>query len=129
LIGAYLDILRIRMGDRLRYSMQVPSEARVVPFPPMMLITLVENAIKHGIAPSTEGGAIDVRVGIEGRSLEVEVADTGVGFRASGGSGIGLANIRARLAAIFGAGARLELLANEPCGVIARIVAPLPEAA
>lgn len=125
LIGAYLDILRIRMGERLRYSMQVPPEARKVPFPSMMLITLVENAIKHGIAPSLDGGAIDVRVELDGRRLQVDVADTGVGFRASSGSGIGLANIRARLGAIFGAGAELALFANEPRGVVARIVAPL----
>jgi len=129
LIGAYLDILRIRMGERLRYSMQVPSEARKVSFPSMMLITLVENAIKHGIAPSMDGGAIDVRVEFDGRRLQVDVADTGVGFKASSGSGIGLANIRARLTAIFGAGAELALFANEPRGVVARIVAPLRWAA
>src|SRR6185295_1589854 len=98
-------------------------------FPSMMLITLVENAIKHGIAPSMDGGAIDVRVEFDGRRLQVDVADTGVGFKASSGSGIGLANIRARLAAIFGAGAELALFANEPRGVVARIVAPLRWAA
>jgi hypothetical protein len=129
LIGAYLDILRIRMGERLRYSMEVPPEARKVSFPSMMLITLVENAIKHGIAPSMDGGVIDVRVELDARRLQVDVADTGVGFKASSGSGIGLANIRARLAAIFGAGAELALFANEPRGVVARIVAPLRWAA
>jgi signal transduction histidine kinase len=126
LIGAYLEILRIRMGARLRYELRVAPEARALPFPSMMLITLVENSIKHGIAPSTEGGSIEVRAGVSQRRLEVEVADTGVGFKAASGSGIGLANIRARLAAIFGEGAQLTLLANEPCGVVARIVAPLP---
>ena len=124
LIGAYLEILRIRMGERLRYSMLVPEQARAVPFPSMMLITLVENAIKHGITPRMEGGSIQVRVEI-GESLQVEVADTGVGFRASSGSGIGLANIRARLAAMFGDRAELALVENMPCGVIARIMAPL----
>lgn len=129
LIAAYLDILRTRMGERLQYSLDVPDEGRALPFPSMMLITLVENAIKHGIGPAPEGGTIAVRAVLVRRQLQVEVADTGVGFRSSSGTGIGLANIRARLGALFGSAAELVLESNEPRGVIARIVAPMPEAA
>ena len=122
-VTAYLDILRIRMGDRLRHSVEAPAEVRAIPFPSMMLITLVENAIKHGLAPKPEGGSIAVRARLDGRRLVVEVRDTGVGFQASSGSGIGLANTRARLLAIFGRNAELLLEANEPAGVVARIEA------
>ena len=122
-VTAYLEILRIRMGDRLRHSVEAPVEVRGIPFPSMMLITLVENAIKHGLAPKPEGGSIAVRAHLAGHRLVVEVRDTGVGFQASSGSGIGLANTRARLLAIFGGNARLLLEPNQPAGVVARIEA------
>jgi hypothetical protein len=125
LIGSYLELLRVRMGARLRYSIEAPPVARAIPFPSMMLITLVENAVKHGLGPKPEGGAIEVRVKCAGRELEIEIRDSGVGFQASSGTGVGLANIRARLEAIYGRAANLVLAANEPCGVVARIAAPL----
>jgi LytS/YehU family sensor histidine kinase len=126
LAASYLEILRLRMGDRLRYSVEAGRAERDLPFPPMMLITLVENAVKHGIAPKPEGGSIDVRAVLRGGRLEVEVRDTGAGFRASSGSGIGLANTRERLRAIFGEAAALVLEPNEPAGVRARIEISLP---
>lgn len=122
-VSAYLDILRIRMGERLRHSVEASPEARRIRFPSMMLITLVENAVKHGLAPKAEGGSIDVRARLEGRRLVVEVSDTGVGFQASSGPGIGVANTRARLLALFGWSAQLRFEPNQPCGVVARIEA------
>jgi sensor histidine kinase YesM len=123
---AYLEVLQARMGERLHFAVDVPAELREHVFPPMMVITLVENAIKHGIHPSPGGGAIVVRARRDAKRLTVEVADTGVGFRGSSGKGIGLANIRARLGALFGGRADLSLCANEPSGVVAAIAVPIP---
>ncbi len=92
----------------------------------MMLLTLVENAIKHGVGPLREGGAVSVRaLRSEGR-CSLEVADTGRGFTTQLGNGAGLANIRARLAARYGGDARLRLSRNEPKGVTATILLPDP---
>ena len=111
---------------RLKFDFDVPAELLNRQFPPMMLLTLVENAIKHGLNPSPDGGAIDVGAKLDRGDLVVTVADTGVGFgaAATGGAGIGLANTRARLAAIFGPRADLSLAANAPSGVVATIRAP-----
>ena len=122
---AYLEVLRARMGERLHFAIDVPAELREHTFPPMMVITLVENAIKHGVHKSPSGGAITVRARRSGERLTVEVADTGVGFRGSSGKGVGLANIRARLSALFGDQAELSLRANEPSGVVAAIAVPI----
>ena len=127
LVHAYLDVQRIRMGNYLAYSLDVPPPLRELPFPPMMLLTLTENAIKHGLAPSADAGRIEITAQQTARELIVSVADTGVGFGGAktSGSGIGLANTRARLRALFGDGADLELCANQPRGVIARIRVPI----
>ncbi|MFO1415456.1 MAG: histidine kinase [Burkholderiales bacterium] len=127
LVQAYLDVLQIRMGAYLSFAVDVPAPLREHPFPPMMLLTLAENAIKHGLAPSPEAGRIDIRARHAGDALVVTVADTGVGFGAAktGGTGIGLANTRARLAALYGPEAALDLAANEPRGVVASIRIPL----
>jgi LytS/YehU family sensor histidine kinase len=98
------------------------------PFPPLTIATLVENAVKHGIGPATGGGAIEVsaRCGDDGM-LEAVVAATGVGFGgATSGSGIGLANIRSRLATLYGSAGTLSLLGNAPSGV--RAVLRMPAA-
>jgi sensor histidine kinase YesM len=121
---AYLEVLHARMGERLHFTIDVPAELCEHAFPPMMVITLVENAIKHGIHNSPSGGTIAVRAHCRGQRLTVEVADTGVGFRGSSGKGVGLANIRARLGALFGDRAELSLRANEPSGVVAAIDVP-----
>jgi hypothetical protein len=125
LIGAYLEILRMRMGTRLSFSIEAPAELRSRSFPSMMLITLVENAIKHGIGGKPEGGRIDVKARAVPGRMRIDVADTGAGFSASSGSGIGLANVRARLAAIAAGRASLTLAANDPSGVVATIELPL----
>ena len=125
LARAYLEILRARMGERLSFAIEVPSHLEDHEFPPMMLITLVENAIKHGIEPLPAGGSILVQARGDAPGLRVEVSDTGVGFSNVGcGTGVGLANIRARLAALFGGEADLSLRTNDPVGVVACIAVP-----
>jgi signal transduction histidine kinase len=128
LVRSYLTILQFRMGDRLAFSVEADAGALDAELPPMVLPTLVENAIKHGLSPLPEGGRIDVRAHAEGGTLAVEVSDTGAGFRASGGAGVGLANTRQRLATLYGERASLELAANAPRGVIARLQLPLARA-
>lgn len=125
LAGAYLDILQIRMGKRLQFSIDLPDELAGHAFPPMMLVTLVENAIKHGLAPAAEGGRIAISARALDGQLHLSVADSGVGFQSSCGSGVGLVNIRARLRALYGQGAALALQQNMPRGVVARIAVPL----
>jgi signal transduction histidine kinase len=124
LAQAYLDIQQIRIGGRLAFSIEVPAELAQLRFPPLMLLTLVENAIKHGIAPQTEGGTIGIRARVADRKLRIEVRDTGAGLATASGSGMGLANVRARLTALFGAGARLVIEPNVPHGVVAAIEIP-----
>jgi hypothetical protein len=126
LVQAYLEVLAIRMGPRLRFSIVVPPSLRDEPFPPMLLLTLVENAVKHGLDPSPHGGSITVRAEDASHGCVVRVADSGLGFggAVSGGTGVGLANARARLAALYGDDASLELAANEPSGVIATVRIP-----
>ena len=125
LAQAYLAILKIRMGDRLHVDVDVPAQSLTLAFPPLALLTLVENAIKHGLAPAPNGGAIKICVEQSGTQLQVAVTDTGVGLRGTGGSGIGISNTRARLAAMFGGDAELTLAANSPTGVVATISLPV----
>jgi hypothetical protein len=128
LVQAYLGVVATRMSGRLALQWDVPAALHDCVVPPLSLATLVENAVKHGIASRPEGGEIEVRARALGdATLEVIVADTGVGFaaHASGGAGIGLANIRARLATQYGETASLQLAHNDPSGVIARMRLPL----
>ncbi|MEP7056355.1 MAG: histidine kinase [Caldimonas sp.] len=120
---AYLEVMQMRMPDRLRYAIDIAADVAGTRFPPMALLTLIENAIRHGIDPSETGGEIIVRAHRDADgNVRVVVADTGVGIGATSGSGSGLANLRDRLAAFFGAGARLELHEQVPHGVRAEIV-------
>jgi sensor histidine kinase YesM len=125
LARAYLSVLQVRMGERLRFHIDVPSDLGPLSFPPLALSTLTENAIKHGLNPLPEGGSIEIAARIENSRLAVEVADTGAGFTQSGGSGAGLANLRARLAALYGNQASLDIQANLPRGIRATIAIPL----
>jgi hypothetical protein len=124
LAKAYLEIQRIRMGKRLSFDITVPDKLRDVHLPPMMLLTLVENAVKHGLSPLPKGGEIRIDAIADSGSIELNVADTGRGFVASSGGGTGLANIRARLTGLYGSAGRLSLKANVPSGVTASIVVP-----
>jgi len=126
LVRAYLSIMRTRLGPRLDFAVTVPQDAAERTLPPGMLITLVENAIKHGIEPHPPGGRIEVAARIDDGRLVLTVADTGAGIEtvSAGGTGIGLANIRERLALLYGNDALLELEENEPRGFVARIHFP-----
>jgi LytS/YehU family sensor histidine kinase len=128
LVEAYLGIQKLRMGRRLAFSIDLPAELHGTPLPPMMLLTLVENAIKHGVSPLPEGGFVRVSANAEHGQLLVRVADSGRGFVQTFGTGTGLANTRARLAALYGTGARLELTANLPRGITATLLLPLAAA-
>ncbi len=127
LARAYLDIQQIRIGGRLAFSIEVPEEILGLRFPPLMLLTLVENAIKHGIAPQTEGGAIGIVALADPRRLRIEVRDTGAGLSQAAGSGMGLANVRARLAALYGSAGELVLAPTPGGGVTATLVVPYRE--
>jgi signal transduction histidine kinase len=121
---AFLEIQQVRMGSRLEFSIDVPEALKSRPFPPMMLISLVENAIKHGVDPCCDCGSIAIRAREEGGRLRVSVADTGEGILPKSGGGVGLANIRERLKALYGASAQLLLEENRPHGVVASIEVP-----
>ncbi len=126
---AFLEIHRVRMGSRMEFSIDVPDALKCRSFPPMMLISLVENALKHGVDPCCECGTIAIRAEeLEGR-LKVSVTDTGEGIVAKKGGGVGLSNIRERLKALYGPAARLVLEENAPRGVVASIEVPAGSAA
>jgi signal transduction histidine kinase len=126
LARAYLTILQMRMGERLQFSVDAPAELLTAEMPPLVLGTLLENAIKHGIGALPEGGRIDIRATRDGDGrLRLEVCDTGAGFVGEAGSGVGLANTRSRLAALYGDAAQLSLSMNSPRGVVASVVLPL----
>jgi len=131
LVRAYLAVQRIRMGRRLVYEVVVPDALLRAEFPPMMLLSLVENSIKHGLNPLREGGSIRVDAESSGSAVRVAVTDTGAGLArdpGSGGTGIGLSNIRSRLGALYKGRAKLTLRRNAPRGVIATIELPRIEA-
>jgi LytS/YehU family sensor histidine kinase len=125
---AFLEIHRVRMGSRLDFAIEMPPELRGRPFPPTMLISLVENAIKHGIDPCCECGSITIRADERDGRLRVSVSDTGEGVKPKQGGGVGLANIRERLKALYGGTAMLVLEENAPHGVVACIEVPVPAA-
>jgi signal transduction histidine kinase len=126
LCRSYLEILKVRMEDRLQFAIVVPQGLASAQFPPMMLQSLVENAIKHGLEPKAEGGSLTISADIAHGALRVTVADTGLGFGAAGtaGTGVGLANVRERLAALYGGTAKVSVQSNTPTGTIAVIEVP-----
>lgn len=123
---AYLEILKIRMGARLSVEVDVHENLRATPLPSMMLQTLVENAIKHGLEPRTGGGTVWIRARRNDDIVSVTVADDGDGFNTkTSGTGIGLKNVRERLRLAFSGKAALSVVANFPAGVAATITVPV----
>jgi sensor histidine kinase YesM len=122
LVRAYLELMLMRMPDRLAFAIRIDPSLRELPFPPMALLTLVENAIRHGIDPGCDGGRIEMgaRRGA-GKDVELWVTDTGVGLTEGAGTGSGLRNLQERLQAFFPAGASVALSALEPHGVRADV--------
>ncbi|WP_394778785.1 sensor histidine kinase [Undibacterium sp.] len=137
LMKAYLELMSIRMGKRLSYTLDLPAELQTLRIPPMLLQPLVENAIKHGVEPKMEGGSVVVTARRANGSLLLEVADTGLGLPFDHttpgtdvdvvGSHIGNANVSDRILAIYGPEAAFTLEANQPAGVIARLNLPLAD--
>ena len=112
IIVDYLEILRLRMGERLAYVIEATDATRALPLSPMLLQPLVENAIKHGLEPKIDGGRIIVSAAVHDDALQIRVEDTGLGFGVAtdtAGSGSGLTNVRARLKALYGDGAKLTI--------------------
>jgi signal transduction histidine kinase len=120
----YLNVQKIRLGERLEFSVDLDAGAIEARVPPLTVVTLVENAIKHGIAPLPEGGGVTIAARRIGSTVRVEVSDTGRGFQRTVGAGVGLANLRGRLATLHGDAAALSLRQNMPRGVIATVVVP-----
>ena len=132
LIRSYLDLMKMRIEDRLEVVIAVPGALENAEFPPMMLQSLVENAVKHGIEPMTEGGRISVCAGSTPSQLWVEVSDTGVGLPdgdlmdgPTSGTGLGLQNIRERLSVLYPAHSRLTLRSDPATGTKVKITIPL----
>jgi sensor histidine kinase YesM len=124
MIQAYLNIFKVRMGNRLQFNLDLPSDLRETPFPPMLIQPLVENAIKHGLEPKVEGGKIFIRADLNGNLLRMEISDTGVGFKGDRNDGLGLVNIRERLQSLYGDDGRLVIEENQSGGVKATIEVP-----
>ena len=126
MVKAYLNLLKMRMEERLTVDLRIPDELRSAEFPPMMLQSMVENAIKHGLECKPEGGKLSVVAEVVGSKLRVTVTDDGVGFGVmpSDGTGLGLPTIRERLKLLHGEQGQLHIAANSPSGVIATIEVP-----
>ena len=121
---AYLAIMQARMKERLQVRFEVPDFLSSAPFPPMMLQTLIENAIKHGLEPKIAGGTVVVRAFVVDATLHVEVCDDGVGIDPHADDGVGLANIRERLQLLYGADAALAIAMPAAGGACAAITLP-----
>jgi sensor histidine kinase YesM len=124
LINAYLNLYKVRMGDRLEFEIQLPEELKNRFIPPMIVQPLVENAIRHGIQNQKDGGKISVRVEGAGNRIRLSIADTGRGFDTERQGGTGLSNVRSRLSSIYGEAAGLILEDNRPSGLKAIIEVP-----
>lgn len=126
LVRAYLELMHMRIPDRLQFELHVDESARAVRIPPTALLTLVENAVRHGIDPTEEGGRIDVSVERRGNRCVVRVADSGAGLQQSSrGLGTGLTTLRERLQLMFGGDAQLRVVARESRGVSAELDIPV----
>ena len=130
LVRAYLELMRMRMPDRLAFDVSLPPALQDLPFPAMALLTLVENAVRHGIDPSETGGRIEVGARADALEAQVEVwvADNGMGMDETASAGTGLRNLRDRLKASYGDAARLDLIDETPHGLRAKILLPDPHA-
>jgi LytS/YehU family sensor histidine kinase len=125
LVRPYLELMQMRMPDRLQYAMNVDPRALNVRCPPTTVLTLVENAVRHGIDPSEEGGRIDIDIAWIGERCVVLVTDTGAGLHHSvSGLGTGLTALRERLQLVFGDAAHLRLTSGASRGVAAEVDMP-----
>ena len=127
LLRNYLELLKIRMGDRLQFEFDIEPDLQSASLPPMLLQPIVENAIKHGLEPKVEGGRVRVAARRSGETMVLTVADNGLGFSDhadSSGAGVGLANLRERLAVLYDGQATLTVADAAP-GTVITIQVPL----
>jgi sensor histidine kinase YesM len=124
LCSAFLEIMAVRMENRLQPLINVPDGLRSASFPSMMLQTLVENAIKHGLEPKAAGGRLEINAEVVDGQLVVHVIDNGMGFAPKGDDGVGLANIRERLTALYNGRAELIIAVPPTGGTCATIKVP-----
>lgn len=125
LVEAYLELMHMRMPDRLQYELKIDPSALGLRCPPMTLLTLVENAVRHGIDPSEEGGRIEIHAQRCAGRCVIRVIDTGLGLRQTGTEvGTGLATLRERLQLVFDGDAQLRVTAHQPRGVCAELEIP-----
>jgi LytS/YehU family sensor histidine kinase len=128
LVRAYLELMHMRMPDRLQFAIHTDEGTLALRCPPMTLLTLVENAVRHGIDPSEEGGRIDIYVYRRGNRCLLRVCDTGAGFSQTGrGLGTGLSTLRERVELAFGGDAQVRVSALHPRGVCAEVELPARE--
>ena len=127
LVESYLKVMQVRLGERLRCTLALPGALEAVQVPSMILLTLAENAIKHGIEPALRGGEVHLSARLDGAAVRIRVEDSGVGMSATPGAGTGLENVRHRLALAFGEGAGLALEEGDP-GLVAEVTIPYLEA-
>jgi sensor histidine kinase YesM len=127
MVRAYLEVMQVRMAHRLTFSMHLPEQLGAYKIPSMILLTLAENAIKHGLEPSIRGGSIHISAEVLGSDLCITVQDTGVGLSDKPSNGIGLQNIRDRLRLAYSDKAELDISEAEEGGVIAEISLPLEQ--
>ncbi|HEX3837605.1 MAG TPA: histidine kinase [Steroidobacteraceae bacterium] len=125
LVGAYLRIHQVRMGPRLSFEVLAPDDLGTERIPTMLLLTLVENALKHGIQPAVSGGSIRVSVTRSQTDLVLKVTDSGQGLTVTQGHGMGLANIRRRLSLLYGESAIFSLAPAPSRGMIATVSIPM----
>ncbi|MGZ8289606.1 MAG: sensor histidine kinase [Telluria sp.] len=123
LVESYLQVMQARLGARLAFSLSLPEALTPVRVPSMILLTLVENAIKHGIEPSLRGGDITVSAQRSGGTIRIQVRDTGAGMGAVPGTGVGLENVRRRLQLAHGDAAVLAV-EDTGDGVVADMTLP-----
>jgi sensor histidine kinase YesM len=124
LISAYLDVIQVRMGSRLRYAVDIAPELAGFALPPMLLQPVVENAIRHGVEPRIEGGEVALTAVREGEAVRIEIRDTGVGFASSTHGGTGLTNLRDRLKLLYGERASVTIGDNAGGGTIVTLRLP-----
>jgi sensor histidine kinase YesM len=124
MIGAYLDVLAVRMGDRLRYTIEIDPAIAAFELPQLLLQPIVENAIKHGLEPKVDGGEVAIRARSSGDFIDIEIADTGIGFAPVTAGGVGLTNIRDRLRLLYGERASLAIRENAPAGTLVHLRLP-----
>jgi hypothetical protein len=130
-LADYLELMSVRMGERLHYTLELPNDLREVPVPPLMLQPLVENSIRHGLEPQVKGGEVTVRARRDGAQIVIEVTDTGVGIDtaapvATEAGGFGLAQVRERLNTAYGTQGTMTMAPLATGGTRAAIRFPLP---